>query len=170
LFSSNYAQINKRNRVLALLIMLPIFAAVGWGIAKFSKQPGSPELQTGQRIIYQMAGSQTLQKAGFFDAYPEGKPSDFVSFVQSASGEKLWPSPRDKNRPSYRNTSNRISMPENLTFSAWERSTTNKPQIVYRPDDANGKLLVEGYDPGQDEPAFVYDFDFPTDAGEIPLD
>lgn len=173
MFSSNYAQINKRNKVLSLLIMLPLFALMGWAISECSKQPGSYEIRTGQRIMYQIAGSQTLEKAGFYEAHPDGTPSDFVAFVQSRRGAKLWPSGASSDdgfEPSYRQTSsNRIEKPAALTFAAHQRTSYDKPQIVYRPDDANQKLIVEGYDPGRDEPAFVYDFDFPTDAGEIPL-
>lgn len=173
MFSSNYAQINKRNKVLSLLIMLPLFALMGWAISECSKQSGSPEIQTGQRIMYQMAGSQTLDKAGFYDVHPDGAPSDFVAFVQSRRGAKLWPSEPKSDRgfePSYRQTSSpRIVKPADLTFAAYERTSRDGPQIVYRPDDANQKLIIEGYDPGSEEPAFVYDFDFPTDAGEIPL-
>jgi hypothetical protein len=175
MFSDNYAQIHKRNKVLGLLIMLPLFALMGWGIKECSKQPGSYEIQVGQRIIYQMAGSQTLDKAGFYETYSDARPSDFVSFLQSRSGQKLWPpSKQDQtssNEPSYRlESSNRILKPENLSFAAGERTSWDQPQVVYAADDANNKLLVRGYDPGKDEPMYVYDFDFPTDAGEIPLD
>lgn len=174
MFSKNYAGIHKRNKVLGVLIMLPLFALMGWGIVKWSERPGSPEIYTGQRIIYQMAGSQTLAKAGFFDAYPDGQPADFVSFVQSRSGKKLWPHrqqpKKDVTERSFRNrNSNRIEQPADLTFAAYERTTWDKPQVVYAPDESNEKLIVRGYDPGQDEPMYVYDFEFPTDAGEISL-
>ncbi|MGM0558447.1 MAG: hypothetical protein ACQEVA_18830 [Myxococcota bacterium] len=173
MFSKNYAQTHKRNNVLTFLIMIPLLALIGWGISKWSEPTGSHEIQTGQRIIYQMAGSQTLDKAGFFDAYPDGRPSDFVSFVQSRHGQKLWPSSqRAKNdvaSPSYRDD-NRLRKPADLTFAAHERTTWDRPQVVYIPDDANQQLLLHGYDPGHEEPMYEYDFDFPTDAGEIPLD
>lgn len=174
MFSKNYASIHKRNRVLAFLIMLGIFAGLGWLIPKWSEQPGSPALRTGQRIMYQMAGSQTLDKAGFYNIYPDGRPSDFVSFVQSRSGQILWP-PRNNPKKSMTAPSfdggmgNRLAQPANLTFAAYERTNWQQPQIVYSADEADQKLLVRGYDPGKEEPMFVYDFDFPTDATEVPL-
>lgn len=174
MFTKNFAHLHKRNKVLGFLIMLPLFGLVSWGIIECSEQPGSPALHTGQRIIYQMAGSQTLEKAGFFETYPDGRPSDFVRFLQSRRGDILWPpAPPEKNgyEPSYRQSSdNRIQKPDSLTFSAHDRTTREKPEIVYLPDDANHQIIVKGFDPGQDGPAFVYEFDFPTAAGEIPLD
>lgn len=172
MFSKNYASIHKRSKVLSFLIIFVLLAVIGWGITKLSEQPGSYEIKLGQRIVYQMAGSQTLEKAGFFDAYPEGRPSDFVSFVQSRSGQKLWPPPQrakdDVALPSYRDD-NRLRKPADLRFAAYQRTTWDEPQVVYIPDDANQQLILHGYDPGHEEPLYVYDFDFPTNASEIRL-
>ena len=157
--------------------MAPVIAVMAWIMKDCAKQPGSREVQIGQRIIYQMAGKETLRKAGFYDEYPTAKPSDFVRFVSSGGGEKLWPpvegtagNDRAVDVPSSRqSSSNRVLKPRKLTFSARERTNPDQPQVVYYGDDEKGKIIVEGYDPGKEKPVYTYDFDFPTDAGEIPL-
>ncbi|MFP4596886.1 MAG: hypothetical protein ACLFVJ_01455 [Persicimonas sp.] len=48
-----------------------------------AEQPGSAQVRQGQRIIYQMMGEETLREVGFYEAHPQGRPSDFVAFVET---------------------------------------------------------------------------------------
>jgi hypothetical protein len=139
-------------------------------IEKCSEMPGSPTLQTGQRIMYQMAGRKNLRQVGFFETHPSAKPSDFVNMI-SDPDHVLWPPPPPSRDPitEARTGGNRIYMPEGLVFSPRKRRSTDVDEIVFDADDEQRLLIVKGYSPNKEEPAFVYDWDFPTTAGKINL-
>ena len=171
----SFAQRLHGNRMIAMFVTFLLMGGMGYVISKCSEQPGSREVRVGQRIMYQIMGSETLHKTEFFDRYPDAAPSDFVAFLESPAGERLWPPAEGEGEEKVvdvpgRSSSNRIRRPPSLTFSAREPTPGESPQIVYVPDDANQKMVIEGYDPGNEEPVFEYDWKFPTDAGAIPLD
>ena len=56
--------------------------------------PPPPDLAQAAEVIREMMSTRKLEAAGFFSAYPEPKPSDFVSFINSDRGVILWP-PRE---------------------------------------------------------------------------
>lgn len=152
---------------------LIVSALVVWGIMKLGEQPGSVELRQGQRIMYQVMGAKTLRKAGFYDAYPSATPSDFVSFVQTDRGERLWPQTvgdyKSSSIPGAERDPGRVLQPDSLSFAAHSPDPSAGKQIVYVPLDDAGQMEVRGYEDPQAEPVFVYTWDFPTDAGEVPL-
>lgn len=164
----------RNNKMMAILVMFVVLGGLGWLIQKWSVQPGSPELRIGQRIMYQIMGSETLHKTSFFDRYPQAQPSDFVEFAGSPAGEVLWPPMREKQSAAegLRNRGKiaiRILRPKSLTFSAYRPRPGEHPQIVYIPRDEENIMVIEGYDPGDDRPEFVYEWKFPTKAGAIDL-
>ena len=148
-------------------------AVTAYFIINFSSQPGSVEVRQGQRIMYQMMGQETLQKAGFFRAHPAGDPSDFVSFVNTPEGRRLWPATvseyKSNSVPGAGRDPHRVLQPDALCFSAHQPDPAGGPQIVYLPHDDTGQMEIRGYDSPDAEPVFTYTWDFPTDAGEIPL-
>lgn len=158
-------------RAVGFLIFLVVFwFLVAPAVDKCSEMPGSPRLQAGQRIMFQMAGRENLRQVGFFETHPSAKPSDFVNMV-SEPDHALWPPAPPSRDPvtDLRTSGNRIYMPEGLVFSPRTRQTTDSDEIVFLADDDKRMLIVKGYSPGEEEPTFVYDWDFPTTAGEVKL-
>lgn len=142
-------------------------------LIRCNEQPGSAELQRGQRIMYQVMGEDTLRKAGFYEAYPEGRPSDFVEFADSEAGRVLWPITIAQYKGSSLETAGRgpgrVLRPEALSFSAHRPDPDAGKQIVYVPLDEEGQIQLRGLEAPDAEPAFVYTWDFPSDAGEVDL-
>lgn len=158
-------------RLIGFLVSLLFLWFVGAPlIEKCSEMPGSPELQTGQRIIYQMAGRENLQQVDFFENHPGANPSDFVEMV-SDPDHVLWPPPPpdSDSAMAVRKDTKRIYAPDGLVFSPRERQTTDSDEIVFDADDAERQLIVRGYSPGNDEATFEYVWDFPTSAGKVAL-
>ncbi len=142
-------------------------------LVKWSAQPGSVELRQGQRIVYQIMGEETLREVGFYKAYPQGRPSDFVRFADSHQARRLWPQSvsefNDSDQKLAKPDPGRVLRPDDLSFSAHEPDSTRGKQIVYIPHDEEGQIEVRGYETPDAEPVFTYEWDFPTDAGKIPL-
>ncbi|MFP4596885.1 MAG: hypothetical protein ACLFVJ_01450 [Persicimonas sp.] len=59
--------------------------------------------------------------------------------------------------------------PDGLSFSAREPVNALGKQIVYIPRDDDGQMEIRGYEHPEAKPVFIYKWDFPTDAGKIPL-
>lgn len=148
--------------VLFVFVFPPLFE-------RWSKMPGSPGLQHGQRVLFQMMGRDTLRSIGFFDDHPKALPSDFVRMVDDPN-HILWPPEPKKNSdhiPDSGTKSKRLLLPTGVVFSSHERTTQDSDEIVLVPDDANRQIILRGYSPGESEITYEYTWDFPTRAGEI---
>jgi hypothetical protein len=158
------------NTVIAMVL---VFGALSYFITSWSEQPGSMELQQGQRIMYQVMGAETLREAGFYQAYPAARPSDFVNFARTRQGQRLWPQTtkefRDKQVPGASGDPGRVLQPVDLSFAAESPDQASGKQIVYVPLDETGEIEVRGYERPDAEPVFVYTWEFPTDAGRVQL-
>ncbi len=150
------------------------FGGIAYFIVRGSEQPGSPALQQGQRVMYQVMGRETLQSAGFYSAHPGGQPSDLVEFLETQQGQRLWPKTvsehRDGQIAGAERSPRRVLMPDHLSFTANEPDPSAGTQIVYVPRDEQGQMEVRGYESPSAKPVFIYTWDFPTDAGKVPLD
>jgi hypothetical protein len=157
----------------ALIGFVTTFVLLAFIISRCSEQPGSAELQRGQRIMYQVMGDETLQKAGFYEAYPGGGPAEFADFASSEQGRILWPMTIGEHKASAMGRAgrspDRLLRPEALSFSGRTPDSDAGEQIVYVPLDDEGQMEIRGYETPDSEPVFVYQWDFPTDAGEVPL-
>lgn len=155
---------------------LAVFVAVGVLCFKnfYVGSAGPADLRQGQRVLVQMMGERTLEHVGFFEAYPEGGPSDFVEFVGSEKGQVLWPRTvrefhRESTDPTRQETPGRALRPDDVGFSAWEPDPSLGRQLVYIPDDEESVMYIEGYDEAVDEPVHRWVVDFPTDARKLEL-
>lgn len=130
------------------------------------------DLQRGYRVMYQMMGEKTLEKAGFFDAHPEGTPSEFVEFVDSEEAETLWP-PTDRqwrdryDHPDLMDDPERALSPDDLDYVAGEPDPKKTRQMVYFSDDEAGTVELRGYLNPDDEPIDEWSVEFPSEAEEI---
>ncbi len=134
-----------------------------------------PGLNQGQRAMYQMMGEETLKRAGFYDIYPDGRPSDFVEFIESEEGQKLWPQTTDEYYSSHDPTRrpgsgpDRILQPSQITYTPFEVDPSAGKQVVYIPHDDLGKIEFRGYRDPQRGPFQTSKWPFPSDANPIDL-
>lgn len=131
------------------------------------------ELSQGQQVIYQMMGPENLEYAGFFDEYPEARPSDFVEFVTSEKGQVLWPPTirehRDNHDPTKRPGAGagRFLQPDNITFSPYRVDPSGGKQVVYIPHDDLGQIEFKGYVTPDERPFQTSKWDFPSTGKAI---
>ena len=146
----------------AALVAVLSTAACGVG-----REPVPPDLRQGARVIRDMVSVEKLRAAGFFEAYPDPKPSDWMSFVQSELGVVLWPPREDGPFASeleieQSRAIGETVIPAGLTFSAERPDTEKARQIVFRADDATGEIVVEGYVDPNSAPVFTERWSLPN--------
>jgi hypothetical protein len=107
-----------------------------------------------------MMSPRKLDNAGFMDAYPDPKPTDFVGFISSSSAAGLWP-PRvdspfadETELEKYRSIGETL-IPRGIAFKRNQPDPGGGRQIVYRADDERSEVVVEAYVDPDDEPVFV---------------
>lgn len=135
---------------------------------------GPEDMRLGQRVIYQMMGEETLEHVGFFEAYPEATPSQWVEYINSEEGQFLWPRTsrefhRDHTNPMREHTPGRLLRPTDLEYSAYEPDPALGRQLVYIPDDEEGLVHIQGFDSPFDEPIHTWSYEFPSDASFLDL-
>ena len=159
----------------ALSVIAVVVAVIGGcGYALFAWYGGSYDrsLLRGHEVIVQISGEETLKQAGFYSAYPEGRPSDVVDFVDGDEGQVQWPKTDREYRdqfahPDLVDSPGRALMPRDLEFVAHQRELEAGRQIVYVPRDDEGVLDIRGY--ADDDPLYEWELQFPSDAAEIDL-
>lgn len=156
-----------RKALWTMLVISPVLYVMAVWMAKCSEMPGTPALQQGQRVVFQMAGAPNLEQVGFAQTYPDQRPSDFVAMI-SDPAHPLWPKAKPDDVYAS-NSSNRVPMPPGVVFDVWERGESASDQIVIDADDEHRTIVVRGYVHGQDAPAFEYTWPFPTKAGRVPV-
>ena len=129
------------------------------------------DLNQAQQVLYQMMGEENLRAVGFYEAYPEGKPSDFVAFVESEAGSKLWPPSVSEFRSSAvgqaGQKAGRILRPDHVGFSAYEPDPSLGSQVVYIPDDEEGVIEFHGHRSAHQEPVQTSRWEFPSEGRRI---
>ncbi|MCZ6541254.1 MAG: hypothetical protein O6704_06345 [Nitrospinae bacterium] len=90
---------------MGLLLLLPMFF-VDW-----SDGGGYPQLEKAGRVVRYMSAPHQLQRSSFIAFYPEGKPSEFVSWMFSEIGAAEWPPSEWELGPMERKGMRTVSMP-----------------------------------------------------------
>lgn len=122
--------------------------------------PPPQDLASGARVIREMMKPAKLRDAGFFESYPDPRPSDFVSFINSDLGVILWPPSEDSPllgelELEQSRAIGETIIPAGIAYSENRPNPDGGRQIVYRADDESGEVVVEAYsDPGT-APVFV---------------
>ena len=156
----------------SLVLLIFFIASTMWCLDCFESSYDT-ELNQGQRVLYQMMGPENLQYAGFFDEYPEARPSDFVEFINSEQGQILWPPTmsehRDNADPTKRSGSStgRLLQPDGITFTPHAVNPTAGKQVVYIPHDDVGKIEFKSYLSPDERPFKTSMWDFPSTGKEI---
>ena len=122
--------------------------------------PPPKDLTEGALVILEMMSPHKLDAAGFYRAYPDPKPSDFVSFINSDLGAILWP-PRadspfaDDSEIEQSRAIGETVIPKGIAFKRNRPDPDGGRQIVYRDDDQTGEIVVEAYIDPMAEPIFT---------------
>ncbi len=146
-----------RARSLACMVLL--LASVGCG-------PSVPEdLERGTRVITAMASPRHLRQSMFVALFPEGRPSEFVSFLFSSMGAAEWPLAEDlaAGDPDPIEQQRLLGVPpvpSGVTFTPHSPKANGGRQIVVRYDDARRLVIVEAYVSPVESPVLVREHPF----------
>ncbi len=123
--------------------------------------PPPQNLTDGARVIREMIRSRNLEAAGFFESYPNPKPSDFVSYINSELGVVLWPPREDSpfagddiELEQFRSIGEGV-IPKGIAYRRNRPDPDGGLQVVYRADDETGEVIVEAYTDPTSEPVFI---------------
>lgn len=123
--------------------------------------PPPQDLADGVMVIREMMSPHKLDAAGFYQAYPDPKPSDFVNFINSDLGTILWP-PRedspftDELEIEQSRAIGETVIPKGIAFRRNRPDPQGGRQIVYRADDENNQVVVEAYIDPEDVPVLTH--------------
>ncbi len=126
---------------LGLLLWLPMF------FMDWSGGGENPQLEEAGRVVRTMSASRQLQRSSFIAFYPEGEPSEFVSWMFSEIGAADRPPPEWELSPMEREGMRTVGMPI-LPKDVRIDSHLKKDgftQVVVKADDSRGLILIEGY-------------------------
>lgn len=147
----------------------------GYVLFSIMSTPGAEEFRMGQRVFNQMIAEETLQSGGFYEAYPEGMPSDFVAFLETEQGARFWPVTiseyHRRERMNFENQGikGRFLIPDALSFSAHRPDFSAGKQLVYIPHDADGLIELQGHNAPDAAAIFIKRLPFPSESRGINL-
>ncbi len=134
---------------LGFLLMLPMF------FMDWSGGGDYPQLEKAGRVVRYMSAPRQLQRSSFITFYPEGKPSEFVSWMFSEMGAAEWP-PSEWELDSMEREGMRSAgmpiIPKSVRIYSRLKKNGSK-QIVVKADDGRGLILIEGYLASDQPPA-----------------
>ncbi len=135
-------------KITVLLVILALaFSACG------SNEP--PELQQAAWVIQHMMAPANLSRSAFCVGFPEGRPSQYVSYLFSDMGAAEWPINEDWadefDRETARATRTPLA-PSGVFFAPNQWECGEGTQLVIRYDDARGVVILEGYGLTDTEP------------------
>lgn len=132
---------------LGFLLMLPLFFMDWSGGGEY------PQLEKAGRVVRFMSAPRQLRRSSFMVAYPEGKPSEFVSWMFSDMGAAEWPPSEwelmdEEERRALRAMGIPI-IPKGVGIHSHLKKEGSR-QVIVKADDALGLVIIEGYlTPGQ---------------------
>jgi hypothetical protein len=126
--------------------MLPMFFMDWSGGGEY------PQLEKAGRMVRYLSALRQLQRSSFMAFYPEGKPSEFVSwmFSEISAAERppseweLDPMEREGMRTVGMRTVGMPIIPNNVRIYSHLIKDGSK-QVVVKADDGRGLILIEGY-------------------------
>ena len=148
--------------------LILIMSLVLSGILGCEAPPQYPELEKAIRVVRYLSAPNQLQRSSFLAVFPDGQPSDFVTWMFSTFGTAEWP-PAEGSlelensdwEDAMRATGTPIR-PREVSLVPLKPNPELKKQIVVKPDDVRQKILVAGYlEPGT-APVLVREWDWPA--------
>lgn len=131
---------------MGFLLVLPMFFMDWTGGGEY------PQLEKAGRVVRYMSAPRQLKRSSFRVFYPQGKPSDFVSWMFSEIGTAEWPPSEweldEMEREGMRSAGIPILPKEVGVFS--NQRTDVARQIIVKAYDSKGLIIIEGFlKPGQ---------------------
>jgi hypothetical protein len=157
---------------ISIFVLLATAAVV---MVRIVAPEGQEDFRQAERVIGQMTASTTLESVGFFDEYPNGSPSQFVAFLETDKGQRLWPMTiREHHQYRYDNPGistmkGRFLRPNDVAFVASSRAPSKGRQVVYEARDDAGFIELRGYDPEHEGPVFLRQIPFPSQYNGLEL-
>ncbi len=127
-----------------------------------------PEVREAQWILWAMIDEDRLDEVGFFDAYPDAHPSEFLYFLQSPEGDELWSARFDLQEPTddgpdypFRS----VTIDDQIISILFESAEPDLPgrQIVLSADDPAGVLVLHTHLRGDRPARTELRWDFPRE-------
>lgn len=93
-----------------------------------------------------------LQRSCFYWIYPQGQPTDFVSYLFSDLGAAEWPIALDPDATAEMHAVGITPLPEGVRFSADQRQHRDRKELVLTANNGAGHIELVSYLPGVDKP------------------
>lgn len=141
---------------LGFLLILPMFF-VDW-----EEEAEFPALEKAERIVRYMSAPRQLKRSSFLLVFPEGKPSDFVSWMFSSLGAAEWPPSQEEWESMGGDSAGSAGipiLPNDVGVFSSPRSDVTK-HIIVKPDDIKGLIIIEGFLKPDEPPVFVKQWSF----------
>ncbi len=123
-----------------------------------------PELARGAQVVENMLRPSILSRMAFCVAFPDGTPSQFVSYLFSEMGAAEWPPSEEWASDAEREQMELIGLvlaPKGVAFVPLRPDPGRGKQIVLRFDDDRGVVIADAYlDPGG-RPVFTREWKLP---------
>ncbi len=137
--------------VLATIVLLGSFL-----ISCGEKAP--PDIIQAADAMHNMITPKNLSRSMFCAAFPNGKPSQYVSYLFSNMGSAEWPPSESNVTPIEREQMKSIRqelIPNGVAILPKTPDSTQKKQIVMAFDDAKGLVIIKGYVDPSAKPVLV---------------
>jgi hypothetical protein len=155
---------SQRPRAVWLWLALLLAACSQSTASKLDLTP--PELKQAARVVEYLLEPRHLSRSAFSVAFPECRPSQFVSFMFSTMGTAEWPDSEAmaEQDPMLREQAEAIRAPlrpKGVAIIAREPNPASGQQIVVKADDARGVVIVEGYTDPKLQPILTREYKVP---------
>ncbi len=124
-------------------------------------RPQKTNLERAADVIRWMTAPVNMRRSVFFAGYPDGRPSDYVSFFFSDMGVGEWPPFEEHMGPG---EIEQMGMARIPYFPSGVNIIKNAPdpyagvQIVIGADDPRGVIIVRGYDNPAEKPVLAKEY------------
>jgi len=105
-----------------------------------------PELSQAVASVRYMTTERWLSRSAFRQAYPDEKPSDYVSYLFSDFGVAEWPIALDEMEQEQLRSVGIPPLPPDVFLVPNSPDPKQKRQVVIRANDAEGTVIIEAYE------------------------
>ena len=146
-------------RLITAIIMLVLMAFAYQYINR--SRPRKSDVERAANVIRWMTAPMNMRRSVFFVGYPNGTPSDYVSYMFSEMGSSEWPPYEENMDPEEIEMMGMTRIPY---FPSGVEIIKNDPdpeagsQIVISADDTRGVIIVRGYDDPAGEPSLTKEY------------
>ena len=129
--------------------------------------PPPPDLAQAAGAIAHMLKPSQLSRSAFTAGFPEGKPSEYVSYLFSDMGAAEWPASEEWADELEREQMKAIRaplLPAGVAIVPRERDAAKGRQLVVGFDDERGVVIFEGFAAGEETPVLHREVPLPSVA------